>query len=274
MIDALAFLGAAAGILKTLGIVRWLSAMPALATAHAGADAAGRATIETAYLALNAYAGSVGELLGVQLLSGLWLLGTAAVLVGIGLRLTGLLGGLAGLLFLATHQGHAASLKHHVPIGQHLGHSDGDPGGDPLGIVDRAAPLETLVGLHVHGGILAASGQKPVLAGAKEEARDARADARLLGGLGVVLLGRLIGLFDHDGENVAHISGAIVSNEQTGRRLGPQRPIGSQHGHRYQGHHRESLDRDLRRAELEKFFHGNRGFLDHLHSGMRTESSP
>jgi hypothetical protein len=102
MIDALAFLGAAAGILKTLGIVRWLSAMPALATAHAGADAAGRATIETAYLALNAYAGSVGELLGVQLLSGLWLLGTAAVLVGIGLRLTGLLGGLAGLLFLAT----------------------------------------------------------------------------------------------------------------------------------------------------------------------------
>ncbi len=58
MIDTLAFLGAAAGILKTLGIVRWLSAMPALATAHAGADAAGRATIETAYLALASGASS------------------------------------------------------------------------------------------------------------------------------------------------------------------------------------------------------------------------
>jgi hypothetical protein len=104
MVDTLAFLGAAAGILKTLGIVRWLSAMPALAAAHAGAgaDVATRQAVETAFLALNAYAGSVGELLGVQLVSGLWLVGTGVVLARLGLRLTGVGGIVAGLLFLAT----------------------------------------------------------------------------------------------------------------------------------------------------------------------------
>ena len=100
--DALAFLGAAAGILKMLGIVRWLSAMPILAAQHATADAAGRAMLEAAFTALNAYAGAVGELLGVQLASGLWLAGIGLALLRAGHRWPGAWGLAGGLPFLAT----------------------------------------------------------------------------------------------------------------------------------------------------------------------------
>lgn len=99
--DALAFLGAAAGILKMLGIVRWLSAMPILAAQHATADAAGRAMLEASFTALNAYAGAVGELLGVQLTSGLWFLGLGAALLRTGHRWLGAWGLANGALFLA-----------------------------------------------------------------------------------------------------------------------------------------------------------------------------
>lgn len=99
--DALAFLGAAAGILKMLGIVRWLSVMPVLAAQHATADAAGRALLEASYTALNAYAGAVGELLGVQLTSGLWFLGLGAALLRAGHRWLGAWGLANGILFLA-----------------------------------------------------------------------------------------------------------------------------------------------------------------------------
>lgn len=98
--DALAFLGAASGILKMLGIVRWLSAMPVLAAQHATADAAGRALLEASFTALNAYAGAVGELLGVQLTGGLWLLGVGAVLLRTGHTWLGASGLAAGTLFL------------------------------------------------------------------------------------------------------------------------------------------------------------------------------
>lgn len=100
--DALAFLGAAAGILKMLGIVRWLSVMPVLAAQHAGADAAGRAMLETSFTAMNAYAGAVGELLGVQLASGLWLVGIGTAMLRTGHRWLGAWGLAAGLLFVAT----------------------------------------------------------------------------------------------------------------------------------------------------------------------------
>lgn len=100
--DALAFFGAAAGILKMLGIVRWLSAMPVLAAQHANADAAGRAMLEASFTALNAYAGAVGELLGVQLTSGLWLLGLGTFLLRTGHRWLGAGGLASGALFLAT----------------------------------------------------------------------------------------------------------------------------------------------------------------------------
>lgn len=100
--DALAVTGAAAGVLKMLGIVRWLSAMPVLAAAHAKADAAGRAAIELSFTALNAYAGAVGELLGVQLVSGIWMLGAGLALNAAGVRWGGYGLVAAGGLFLAT----------------------------------------------------------------------------------------------------------------------------------------------------------------------------
>lgn len=54
---------------RCLGIVRWLTVMPVLATQYQSADAAGQAVIATVYTAFNAYAGGVGEVLGVFLLS-------------------------------------------------------------------------------------------------------------------------------------------------------------------------------------------------------------
>lgn len=100
MLDAMAAFGIAAAVLKTLGIVRWLIAMPALAQAHsATADPALRQALEIGYLALNSYAGSVGELLGVQWLSGLWLILLGIVLARAGLRRNGLASALLGLGF-------------------------------------------------------------------------------------------------------------------------------------------------------------------------------
>jgi hypothetical protein len=98
--DAMAAFGIAAAVLKTLGIVRWLIAMPTLAQAHgATSDPALRQALEIGYLALNSYAGSVGELLGVQWLSGLWLILLGIVLARAGLRRNGLASALLGLGF-------------------------------------------------------------------------------------------------------------------------------------------------------------------------------
>lgn len=89
-VDCMTAFGLAAAILKTLGIVRWLVAMPKLAVLHAGAaDPVLRATLEVAAEALNAYAGSVGEVLGVQLVSGLWMIALGTTLGQGGWRLNG-----------------------------------------------------------------------------------------------------------------------------------------------------------------------------------------
>lgn len=100
--DAAAFVGAGAGLFKTLGIVRWLSVMPMLAGEYKAADQSARQVIELSYRTINAYAGAVGELLGVQLLSGIWL-----VAIGFALRQAdkswlGLGGIVLGTMFLAT----------------------------------------------------------------------------------------------------------------------------------------------------------------------------
>lgn len=101
--DSMAAFGIAAAILKTLGIVRWLIAMPSLATLHGSAtDLAIRSAIEVNYVALNGYAGSVGELLGVQLFSGLWLVLVGMVLYRAGLRLNGIAGTVIGAGFAIT----------------------------------------------------------------------------------------------------------------------------------------------------------------------------
>jgi hypothetical protein len=61
-----------------------------------------RAAVEVSYQTLNAYAGSVGELLGVQLFSGMWLLLTGIVLLRFGFRLTGPYAAIVGALFALT----------------------------------------------------------------------------------------------------------------------------------------------------------------------------
>jgi hypothetical protein len=52
---------------RSIGILRWLTAMPELAAAHAVADPARRAEIELVFGALTAYGGGIGEILGVSL---------------------------------------------------------------------------------------------------------------------------------------------------------------------------------------------------------------
>lgn len=74
--------------------------LPALANLYGTTtDAAIRAAIEVNYVALNGYAGSVGELLGVQLFSGLWLVLLGLVFRQIGFRLHGVTGALLGVGF-------------------------------------------------------------------------------------------------------------------------------------------------------------------------------
>ena len=66
--------GTLSAVTRGLGILRWLTVMPVLATSYAAADVAGRANIETVFIALNSYGGGIGELFGVALFGGLWLL--------------------------------------------------------------------------------------------------------------------------------------------------------------------------------------------------------
>jgi len=88
-LDVMTAFGLAAAVLKSIGIVRWLIAMPRLAGLHAGADPSMRGAIEIGYDLLNAYGGSIGELLGVQLFSGAWLIALGVVLGRSGLRANG-----------------------------------------------------------------------------------------------------------------------------------------------------------------------------------------
>ncbi|KPF70437.1 hypothetical protein IP84_01515 [beta proteobacterium AAP99] len=56
---------------RSVGILRWLTAMPQLASQHALADTPGRTLIEMQFQALNSWGGGIGELLGVSLFMGL-----------------------------------------------------------------------------------------------------------------------------------------------------------------------------------------------------------
>jgi hypothetical protein len=99
-------LGVLASFAKLLGIARWLVLMPGLAQAYIAPDASEttRAAIAVAYEGFNAYAGGVGEVLGVALLSGLWTLLVSVVLASgrSGLpRWLGWFGLLAAVLLLA-----------------------------------------------------------------------------------------------------------------------------------------------------------------------------
>jgi hypothetical protein len=67
--------GIASAVSRCLGIIRWLVAMPALATLYTdpSISTGTRESIAVVYRALNDYAGSIGEVLGVSLFAGLWL---------------------------------------------------------------------------------------------------------------------------------------------------------------------------------------------------------
>lgn len=65
---------------RSVGILRWLTIMPSLASQHALADPSGRKMIELQFQSLNSWGGGIGELLGVSLFMGLAL--TALGLAG------------------------------------------------------------------------------------------------------------------------------------------------------------------------------------------------
>lgn len=52
---------------RSIGILRWLTVMPVLATAHAAADPVRKTEIELVFDALTTYGGGIGEVLGVSL---------------------------------------------------------------------------------------------------------------------------------------------------------------------------------------------------------------
>ena len=101
---------ALSALARSIGILRWLTVMPALAAAHSGANPATRAQIELLFNAITTYGGGIGEVLGVSLFMALsvgtlsvgallrgglptWLAGlgllTAAALAGLSLPVFG-----------------------------------------------------------------------------------------------------------------------------------------------------------------------------------------
>jgi hypothetical protein len=97
-------LGSLAGFAKALGITRWIFLMPGLAAAYLAPDTSdvAKQAIGEIYKAFNAYAGGVGEILGVGLFAGIW-----TALLSIHLWRTGYLklamsGMVAAVLLLST----------------------------------------------------------------------------------------------------------------------------------------------------------------------------
>lgn len=96
--------GGLAGFAKMLGISRWLFLMPSLATAYSapGVGVAAQSAISVTYEAFNAYAGGVGEILGVGLFAGVWTLLLSAALLRSGSRVLGISGIAAAFLLFST----------------------------------------------------------------------------------------------------------------------------------------------------------------------------
>ncbi len=69
---------ALSALARCIGILRWLTVMPALAAAHAAAAPGERPAIELLFQALNDYGGGIGELLGVSIFMAL-ALGTLCI---------------------------------------------------------------------------------------------------------------------------------------------------------------------------------------------------
>jgi len=75
----------ASALARAIGIIRWLTATPALAAVYLNPATSEpmRQALEATQLAVNAYGGAIGELLGVALFAALWLwLVSAIILAG------------------------------------------------------------------------------------------------------------------------------------------------------------------------------------------------
>lgn len=97
-------LGVLAGFAKALGISRWLFLMPGLAASYTdpSVTAAEQAALAVVYDAFNAYAGGVGELMGVGLFAGGWTIAISTTLVRQGNRVLGYAGFTAATLLMST----------------------------------------------------------------------------------------------------------------------------------------------------------------------------
>lgn len=117
-----ALVGALAGLAQAMGLMRWVFAIPALATRHAdpATDAATRSALETAFTLLNGWGGvAIGEHLG-QILTLVWIGLVARQIhltrqplsrIGAGLALLAVAGIGAGL-----GEGLSLALGHEAPI--------------------------------------------------------------------------------------------------------------------------------------------------------------
>jgi hypothetical protein len=102
--QAVIMLGVLAGFAKALGITRWLFLMPGLATAYTDPAASGSTqdAIAVVYEAFNAYAGGVGELLGVGFFAAVWTIVISVAAMRQGWTLIGYSGFGAAALLLST----------------------------------------------------------------------------------------------------------------------------------------------------------------------------
>lgn len=80
--------GALSALARSIGILRWLTVMPLLASAHATGDPATQRQVALVFDALHAYGGGIGEILGVSLF-----MAAAVGLLSVGGRLAGALPG-------------------------------------------------------------------------------------------------------------------------------------------------------------------------------------
>lgn len=100
-------------IAKAIGITRWLFAMPVLADAFV-APGADQAQIGIVFDMLNAWAGGIGEVLGVGLFGGLWTIVVGSAVLATRERFTGFVGWFAILggtsLFLTLPAGYGIDM--------------------------------------------------------------------------------------------------------------------------------------------------------------------
>ena len=101
-------------IAKAIGITRWLFAMPVLAEAFV-APGADQAQISLVFEMLNAWAGGIGEILGVGLFGGLWTIVVGIAVLATRERFSGVAGWFAILggasLFLTIPAGYGVDMS-------------------------------------------------------------------------------------------------------------------------------------------------------------------